>query len=743
MRYLFLAMLLICSVAGISQQTVTGFVYDVNEHGQKQGLPSATAHWSGTTIFAVSNEKGWFTIQRPQQKQLQLVISYINYKSDTIHFREKADSIEVQLKVDKVLNEVVITGVSKGSFISRVNPILTTTITREELTKAACCNLSESFETNPSIDVSFSDAVSGAKQIQLLGLSGNYIQLLQQNLPSIRGLASMYGLEYTPGPWLESIQLSKGSSSVANGFESITGQINTELKKPNSTELLYLNMYQNSIGNTEFNANTATKVNDQWSTILLAHAQNNDHRLDYNKDGFMDHPLIESFNIHNEWMREDSLNNITHVSFNAMREGRLGGQMTFNASQPRDVLHPYGTGFHTVHYQGNFKQGYLFENESDASIAFVGNITYHSMDAYFGLNDYYGEQKSAYGNFIYQSLINNTQHKMSTGASVMYDNYYEHLNDSLFTRKEIVPGVYYQYTYNNLEKITMVGGIRADYHNLYGLFFTPRIHVKYAFNKQNILRLSAGKGYRTANIIAENIAILSSSRKIMMESNPTQEKAWNYGISFSKYIDILGKEMNINVEVYRTDFQNQIILDMDRDPQHVYISNLNGQSYANVGQIEMRYELLKGLDFVGAFRLNDVHYTLQNTLQEKPLVNKYKALFTFNYKTPNKRWQIDFTTQLNGSGRLPATDMLPAIYHKDAYSPVYPVLLGQVARSFKHWQVYVGVENLTNFTQSDPIIAAEDPFGQYFDASMIWGPILGRKIYAGFRYTLEKTKKKN
>lgn len=451
----------------------------------------------------------------------------------------------------------------------------------------------------------------------------------------------------------------------------------------------------------------------------------------------MDHPLVESFNILNEWKREDTLNNITHISINAMRESRIGGQMGFNANQELNAQNPYGTGIHTIRYQGNLKQGYLFENEADASIAFVGNMTYHSTDAFFGLNKYYGEQKSAYGNLIYQALINNTKHKYTTGASIMYDKYHERLNDSLFIREEIVPGAYFQYTYSNLEKLNIITGIRADYHNLFGFFVTPRMHVKYSFNKKNIVRLSAGKGYRTANTIVENVAILSSSRKIIIEQKPTQEKAWNYGISYSKYFDLFGREMNINIEAFRTDFQNQVILDMDRDPSYVYISNLQGRSYANVAQIELRYEVLHNLDFISAFRWNDVHYTIQNKLIEKPLVNNYKALFTCSYKTNNEQWKFNFTTQLNGYSRLPETSQLPVIYHKQAYSPVYPILLGQISRTIKRWELYVGVENLTNFVQKDPIIAADDPFGKYFDASMIWGPIVGRKIYAGIRFSIK------
>ena len=623
-----------------------------------------------------------------------------------------------------------------SNIISRVGPIYTNKINADELKKAACCNLSESFQTNPSVDVTYSDAVSGAKQIQLLGLGGAYSQMLTENIPNLGGLASTYGLEYIPGSWMESIQISKGAAAVINGYESTTGQIDVEYKKPENSEKFYLSLFANDKGDFEENANSAIKINKKLSTIFLIHAQNNFMKIDQNHDGFLDMPLVNQYDFLNNWVYVSPKNFITHFGFQVLDEDRQGGQTNFNIHQQRDTLNPYGIDIKTKRYQINFKEGYMFKKPG-TSIGFVSNATYHQQNSFFGINNYSGEQKSFYGNLIYQSFIGNTNHKFSTGASLVYNDYAEKLNDSAFKSKEIVPGIYFQYTYSYLDKFVLIAGIRADYQNIYGLFYTPRVHLKYNINKNTIIRASIGEGYRTPHIIAENSYVLASSRKIIIAPDLKQEQAWNYGINISKFFTINKHEMNINAEVYRTYFINQVIVDMDQNVSQIKFYNLQGKAFANCFQIDLRYEPIDRLDVLLAMRWNDVKTTIDNELMKKPMVNRYKGLINLGYKTRLKKWQFDFTAQFNGDSRLPSTNMNPVEYERANNSPAYTILNAQIKKVFKKWEIYVGVENITNFTQHNPIIAASEPYSQFFDASMVWGPIVGRKIYCGLRYSIE------
>ena len=382
------------------------------------------------------------------------------------------------------------------------------------------------------------------------------------------------------------------------------------------------------------------------------------------------------------------------------------------------------------------KTGFIFDRPV-TSLGIQQQFTYHKLGSYFGLNDYDANQLSYYANALFQSYIGNTQHSYTTGASFIYDKYEEQLNDSLFARKEVVPGVFFQYSYSDGEKVNIIAGVRADHHNEYGVFVTPRLHLRYNFNEHTILRATAGKGFRSPNVLAENTSLLASSRRLVFVNTPRMEEAWNFGLNLSKHFDIGNRELTVNIDGYRTSFVNQVIIDRDSDIDLISIYNLNGKSFSNSFQVEANYELLKGLDVTAAFRMNDVKMTYNDELLQKPLVNKYKGLVSMSYVTNQKKWQFDATAQFNGQSRLPNTEANPEIYRQVAKSPAYTILNAQVTKYFRVWNVYLGGENLTNFKQNNPVIAAENPFGNHFDSSMIWGPISGIKVYVGLRYMIE------
>ncbi|MFC2101212.1 TonB-dependent receptor plug domain-containing protein, partial [Bacteroidota bacterium] len=693
-------------------------------------------YWSGTTTGTTTDVNGKFSIEKTNTNFPKLIISYIGYENDTITAFQKTENLEIILSSAIDLSTVEISDQQKGNYVSRIDPIYTTNITGAELNKAACCNLSESFETNASVDVSYSDAVTGAKQIQLLGLAGIYSQMMTENMQNLYGLASTYGLGYIPGPWMESIQVSKGAASVINGYESITGQINVEFKKPDDSEKLFLNAYANHIGKLEVNLNSATKLNNKWSTMIFAHTENLSNNIDHNHDSFLDIPKVKQINIFNRWKYESD-KFITQFGFKVLDEDRKGGQINFKYINPLDFTNGYGINIKTKRYEGFLKGGHIFQKKAGTSIGILNQATYHEQDSYFGLNKYNGIQKSYYSNIIFQSIFGNTNHKYNAGASFKYDDYNESFNDSTFSRIDIVPGIFFQYTYSQLNLLTVILGVRADNHNLYGTFYTPRFHVKYTINEHHIIRASAGKGYRTANIFAENSFLLASSRKLISLEKFKQEEGWNYGINFTKYIDIGSRQMTLNAEFYRTDFINQIVVDMDQEISRIYFYNLDGKSYSNSIQLELNYEPIKRFDVLVAFRYTDVKSTINGELLRKPLVNRYKGLINLSYATNLKKWQFDFTTQLNGDSRIPDTRNNPVEYQRPEKSPAYVIINAQVTKFYKKWSIYLGAENLTDFIQTDPIIAADNPYSEYFDSSMTWGPIMGRKIYMGLRFAIE------
>lgn len=720
---------------GLLGQTVSGTVYDKGHDG-KVPLPAVNVHWSGSQIGTVSDASGKFQLYKPDYYS-KLVFSFVGYVPDTVEISKPQDGMEVILQPGTQLDEITITQRSQGSHIDRLAAVQTEKITYAELCKAACCNLAESFTTNASVDAYYANAVTGARQIRLLGLDGIYVQLLTENIPNMRGIASSYGLSYVPGPWMEGIMISKGTSSVKNGYESIAGQINVEYLKPVTADKLLLNLFLSNAGRKEANFATSVKVTKNLSTLLMGHFSDDQTKEDHNLDGFLDEPLYRQYNVLNRWYFS-SVHIRMHAGIKLLKEDRYSGQMAFSKDSLRDIDHPYGIGIMTKRVEGFLKLGYVFNNKLKSSFGSINSISYHDQNSFYGIRNYRGNQLNYYLNLMYETNLANEKHTLVSGFSFNLDNYSEILDTLNSTRLERVPGVYTEYSYKPSEHFNFMAGIRLDYHNLYGLMFTPRLHARYDINGHTHFRLSAGKGFRSPMILAENNHFLANSRNIIIAPGLKQEEAWNYGLNITHYVPVGVQPLSISLEAYRTDFLEQIIVDLDSSVDEVRFSNLQGRSYSNNFQVEIGTQFIKGLDTKFAFRLTDVRYDLNQQLMLKPLVSRYKGLIVASYQTPMKKWQFDITWQLNGPGRIPSTAVNPEPYRMEDTFTAYQIINLQITKYFRTWEVYGGVENLTDFRQMHAVIGGDQPFGDYFDSSMIWGPLHGRKMYIGFRYRIAK-----
>lgn len=738
----------------LQARTITGVVLD--ENGSP--LPGANVYWAGTTVGTATDTDGRFSVSTEKSSK-RLVASYLGYHNDTTDI-EYSSSFTIVLIPNLFLDEVSITERRMSVLRSRQTAIATETLTGEELVKAACCNLSESFETNASIDVSYADAATGAKQIRLLGLSGTYIQLLTENTPSIRGLSQSFGLEYIPGPWMEAIQISKGTSSVINGYESIAGQINVELLKPQKQDPVAINLYLSSELMSELNLTGGWKVNDKVSTGILLNARDMELKMDKNKDGFVDAPKTRHLNLQNRWFIHSG-NYTGQVLLRTLYDQRLGGQLTSSEADR------YLIDLRTRRVEGFLKNGYVFDKSLNRSLGVIAAGSYHNQTNVYGGRLWNASQTNAYLNAIFQTEFDDSErdrsdkhsHKLSTGVSVNYDRYNEQYDNILAEgtaelRQEITPGVFAEYTYSYTDKLTLLIGLREDYSSRYGFFTTPRMNIRYEPFPFWTLRGSAGLGYRTPNAIADNASYLPSNRVYTLPSSLPQERAVNAGITTAFYIPIGGRELTLSAEYYYIRFFGGVIADLDADPCGVNlidIANTAGAEwYSHTWQAEASMEILRGWTATIAFRYMDVKQTTLDltshelVLRDKVLQNKFKGLITTSYQTPLKTWQFDLTAQFNGYGRMPMGFAIPEgsrQYYEESgvvYHRWYPQLLGQITKYWRFCSLYLGAENMTNFTQDEPIVGANDPTRKDFDASMVWAPIQGWKIYLGFRWNLEK-----
>lgn len=717
----------------IAQGRLEGKILDSDG---EMGLPGASVYWSGTTTGTTTNAAGYFEIRKTRSTD-KLVVSFVGYRTDTIAIGSSETYIEHTLSEGSDVGEVIVFGRQPGTYISRIDPILTLNIASEEFKKAACCNLSESFETNASVDVNYSDAVTGAKQIQLLGLAGSYVQIMTENYPALYGLASAYGLNYVPGPWMESIQVSKGPASVKNGYEAITGQINVEFKKPATSEKLFLNGFINDADRQELNLNASAVFNPRLSTMILAHAAANNKVSDHNNDGFRDEPNAKQYHLFNRWdyMTETFT---FRTGVRVMQEERVAGEVTYNSTLPDTYSEGFGIRINTTRAEAFSKVGVVFPADRSMTVGWIQNVSLHDQNSSFGYRNYNGDQRSYYSSLLYQWSPLLSRHTVDAGVSYKYDQFNEFLDGNPIGRDESVPGAFVQYTYNDTTLVTVLAGIRADRHNLHGTFVTPRIHLRLNAGEKTTIRASSGKGFRTTNVLAENSYLLASSRIMSIASDLRAEEAVTSGLNITHYEMIAGSELRLSAEYYRTDFMNQVVIDLDASVDEVRFYNLDGKSFSNVIQLEAALSPVPGLDLLAAWRWNDARTTIDGILREKPLTSRYKGLLTASYLTRLRKWQYDYTLQVNGPGRIPTTMENPVEHRMMESFGAYTVTNAQITRYFKGFEVYLGGENLFNFTQPHPVIAASAPFGDHFDGSLVWGPVMGRKIYAGFRFLINR-----
>ena len=748
LRYILLWGLLL-PLTAFAQQFSKGTVVD------EANLPlmGAEVYWNGTQIGVSTDDNGTFTLKRTENSNT-LVISYIGYKTKTVKVTN-SEALHIQLEPQSALEEVVVTQKRANTMKSQWQVANLHTMSSGELLKAACCNLSESFSTNPSIDVNFSDAVTGNKQIKMLGLTSPYILMAEENIPAMRGASQAYGLSFVPGTWIESIQITKGAGSVINGYESISGQINYEIEKPINARPFFLNLYTSEDSRYELNAHTKVKLSDKWATSLLAHGNVRQRKSDHNHDGFIDNPIGNQINLLNRWQYSNAEKGwVSFVNLNYMKDERQAGQINYNPLTDKGTTNAWGSEVNSERFTLSNKTGYVFPDTPYKSIGLQNSFQSHRQDSYFGLNSYDIHQKSWYGNLIYNSIIGNTQHKFATGLSGTYDDYNEQLTTSAlagdFSRIDRSVGAFFEYTYDNSSNFSFVAGIRADSHNNLGNFITPRFHLRYNPWKEATFRLSAGRGKRAANVIAENQQLLASSRQLhiiggdggkLYGLNP--EIAWNYGASFLQAFKIWGKNAELSVDLYRTHFDNQVVVDLDHSPQQALFYNLDGKSFANSLQAEVSISPAKGLDFKAAYKYYDVQTQFTKGQLEKTLTPKHRWFANIAYETADthennhSQWKFDVTFNWLGEQRLPTTATNPLAYRLSDYAPSFATLNSQITRVFsKTFEVYVGGENITNYKQANGILAADAPFGAYFDSTMQYAPAFGQMYYAGMRFKL-------
>lgn len=745
MRLTLLFLLLsLTGVCTLQAQTLKGSIS--NEEGE--GLPGATLHWKNTTLATVADMDGHFEIERTDISNI-LVINFVGYDPAEVEVSPDLEELNITIEGSVDLETVEVSGQASDHAFSTLDNRNIETIGHGELRKSACCSLAESFETNASVDVTYSDAITGTREIQMLGLRGVYTQFLTEKRPALNGLASPYALEYIPGTWLESIQIAKGAGSVVSGPAAITGQINAELVKPWVDKPLFVNLFGSTMSRAEANIHLNKVLSKHWSSGLLLHGAFTQNQIDHDGDTFLDGPnkrlltgLYRLFYTSPTWEVQ------AHVQ--ALSEQRQGGQIVpdgatgdfFTTSQRASRIDAFGK----IAFNGFEKEGH--------GLGLIWNYAWHDAHSVFGKNEHFGTQRSFYANLIHVlPLFNDAGHKLSSGLSYQLDNFDEQLNDSDLSRRESMPGIFAEYSFHPeiescsnpefwWQRFGFVAGVRYDHHNRFGGLISPRVNAKYNFNDETVVRVSLSKGFRSANVIAENYSVLATNRTFIFENPLRLEEAWNAGVNFTRNFDFLKNRATLAFDAFRTWFQNQVVVDVEADYTKVFFYNLDGPSYSNSIVTTFSFKPLKNLEAKLAYKFTDVKMTYLDGLRERPLVARHRGLVTLGYESSNERWMVNLIAQIVGPQRLPDNSGIPPVLltNHPEISPTYALINAQVTHKFRpNFEMYIGGENLTNYRQHYPIIGFTDPFGKYFNGMQVYAPIMGIVGYVGLRYWIDPT----
>jgi outer membrane cobalamin receptor len=734
-------------------QNFHGYVYYQKPNGGTEPLPFAQVYHMEREKLIETDANGEFTLKL--NARATLIATYVGYTRDTVVVEPGMAEAKFYLTGENDLDESKV--VAQQSTMPKLKSIKTEVITAAGLCKMACCALAESFENSASVTVGFADAVTGARQIKLLGLSGTYTQMLDENRPVMRGIASPFGMSFVPGQWLESIQIAKGPSSVINGLEAITGQINMEHRKPTDETPLFVQLYGSSDAMFEANVASAIQFNEKWSMINMAHVGGTAYKMDHNQDGFRDEPEDLQLNFTSRWLYYAPSGMQIRFGGRFLNDDRLGGQMNATKDNAYNLQNNiWGSKIRNRGINGYFKIGVPLAEDNHANIALVTDFNHHEFNSFFGLKNYDATQNSAFANLIYQNEINEF-HKVEFGATWQYDDLRNLKPWSDYSRKEHAISGFGEYTYTWEDALTFVGGVNLEYNTLHGWLFAPRANVRWAPADWVTLRALGGRGYRTANIFTDNLGIFSTGKDFVIPDKlDLLEDAWTWGGNVTFYLPFGAEdtETYLSFDYFHNDFNKQVVVDAERNMLAIEFYNLDGKSYTNTWQVDFSVNPLERFNITATFRYTDAKVTLKEQgLVERPMTSRYKGVLNMQYATAMNKWTFDFTAQLNGPMRIPR--YAAEVWDMET-SPVYPMLYAQITRKFKGIDVYVGAENILGYRQHHAIIGAEDPFGlnysdggmhtmtsssyipQIFDTSNVWGPLMGRKIYIGLRYTLWK-----
>jgi outer membrane receptor for ferrienterochelin and colicins len=724
------------SVLWSQNNILSGMVADNNEV-----VPFAKVWLKHTDFYTSTNLKGEFEISNIPNGTYNLQITASSHSKYQLVVTFKDASIVKNITLEKIdleLDQVVVTGAMREVSISK-SPVKIELITSEFFKSNPVNSVIEALETVNGVQEQINCGVCGTNDIHINGMEGPYTLVLIDGMPIVSGLSSAYGFNGIPTSLIERVEIIKGPSSTLYGTEAVGGIINIITKSPETSSLIEFESNSNTHEEYKTSLAWSPKVGKRVFTTISADYLYNQKRLDFNNDNFTDIPLNNRISIFNKWeIKNKKKEKVLNLAARYYGEDRFGGTLEWNDSfLGSDSIYGEHVSTSRVELIGDY---ILPIKNRNFTLSFSANS--HDQNSHYGNVNYRASQQVFFTNFIWNKQLGKRNQFLAGYTNNL--QFYKDNSSSNITEQTFVPGVFVQDEFNWTEDLILLTGVRFDYHNKHGLIVSPRISLKKDFGSYTAFRFNYGNGFRQVHLFTEDHAFLTGARQVLIKNELQPERSHNVTLNFNHTYTKLGYG-NFDFDVFYTYFLNKIIPDYNTDPNLIIYDNLDGNGITRGLSLSVNHKFKVPFRMRLGITLQDVFEQSKNEVGELVKETQLFAPFfsgVFNLSYEFKKWK----TKLNYTGKIVGPQKLPvyeAPNQRPEVSPWFTVQNVQLSKEFKKgWEVYTGIKNIFNYTQSSPLVNPENPYDATFDTSYAYGPLQTRRFYAGVRYNLKRKSKK-
>ncbi|WP_057937340.1 TonB-dependent receptor [Algoriphagus resistens] len=756
-KYFLVTLFLLVANALFGQSTpIRGKVLLGND-----GVEFVNVYIKSLGVGATTNMNGEFTIQVEKPGTYTLQVSMVGFKSSQqkVVVPQSSDQLIIQLEeMDEGLDEVVVSGTMQE--VSKLDSPVPVEVYSANFFKAnPTPSIFEALQTVNGVRPQVNCNVCNTGDIHINGLEGPYTMVLIDGMPIVSGLGTVYGLSGIPQALIDRMEIVKGPASTLYGSEAVGGLINVITKRTDAAPLFSTDAFVTGWGETNLDLGVRSNWGKKIQSLTGINGFYYDNPIDHNGDNFTDLTLSKRISVFQKINISRPQNRVFTVAGRYIYEDRWGGEMNWNSGF-RGGEEVYGESIYTSRWE-TFGTWQLPTSEN---INFQFSANGHKQNSFYGSTSYMADQYIGFGQLTWTKTAE--KHRVLLGMAYRYTYYDDNTaaTSEVDSKKNMpskmhLPGVFLQDEIKFSEKQSLLLGARYDYNSIHGSIVTPRVNYKISSaDKTTTLRLSAGNGFRVANVFTEDHAALTGARDVVFEEELRPEKSWNVNGNLVKkiYTDS-GVFVGLDGSVFYTYFTNRIVPDYETNPNQIIYANLDGSAVSQGLSLNADVAWPGGLSITTGATLMDVSVEEEGIKTRQLLTERFSGVWSVGYEFFSLGLKVDYTGNVYSPMRLP---LLGELDDRPGYSPWYSIQNIQLTKSLgDKWEVYGGVKNLLNFTPAANSIArAFDPFDKNvdfatdgsviptpdnpnaltFDPSYVYTANQGARGFLGVRYTLNR-----